>query len=67
LGRHALGSNYFHYVRDPWGSYAEYSSDIDFIPANFDWEAGDHPAEESLYVWGPNPQQDLVFNYERRV
>ena len=24
LGRHVLGSNYFHYVRDPWGSYAEY-------------------------------------------
>ncbi len=21
LGRHVLGSNYFHYVRDPWGSY----------------------------------------------
>ncbi len=27
LGRHVLGSNYFHYVRDPWGSYAEYSCD----------------------------------------
>jgi Glyoxalase/Bleomycin resistance protein/Dioxygenase superfamily len=25
LGRHVLGSNYFHYVRDPWGSYSEYS------------------------------------------
>ena len=32
LGRHVLGSNYFHYVRDPWGSYAEYSFDIDFVP-----------------------------------
>src|SRR6185312_10674000 len=21
LGRHVLGSNYFHYVRDPWGSH----------------------------------------------
>ena len=19
LGRHVLGSNYFHYIRDPWG------------------------------------------------
>ena len=27
-----LGSNYFHYVRDPWGSFAEYSCDIDYIP-----------------------------------
>ena len=32
LGRHVLGSNYFHYVRDPWGSFAEYSCDIDYIP-----------------------------------
>ena len=22
LGRHVLGSNYFHYVRDPWGSFS---------------------------------------------
>ena len=34
VGRHVLGSNYFRYVRDPWGSFAEYSYDIDFIPAD---------------------------------
>ena len=45
LGRHVLGSNYFHYVRDPWGSYAEYSSDIDYIPVDHDWQDADHPAE----------------------
>ena len=55
LGRHVLGSNYFHYVRDPWGSYAEYSSDIDYIPVDHDWESGDHPPEDSFYVWGPTP------------
>jgi hypothetical protein len=33
VGRHVLGSNYFYYVRDPWGSYCEYSYDIDYIPA----------------------------------
>ena len=55
LGRHVLGSNYFHYVRDPWGSYAEYSSDIDYIPVDHDWKAGDHPPEDSFYVWGPAP------------
>ena len=32
VGRHVLGSNYFQYVRDPWGSYSEYSFDIDHIP-----------------------------------
>ena len=64
LGRHVLGSNYFHYVRDPWGSYAEYSSDIDYIPLDHDWKAGDHPPEDSFYVWGPTPPQDFAFNYE---
>ena len=33
VGRHVIGSNYFRYIRDPWGSFAEYSYDIDFIPA----------------------------------
>jgi catechol 2,3-dioxygenase len=64
LGRHVLGSNYFHYVRDPWGSYAEYSSDIDYIPVDHDWKGGDHPAEDSFYVWGPVPPQDFAFNFE---
>ncbi|MCC6889475.1 MAG: VOC family protein [Hyphomicrobiales bacterium] len=64
LGRHVLGSNYFHYVRDPWGSYAEYSSDIDYIPADHDWKAGDHPPEDSFYVWGPEPPPDFAFNHE---
>lgn len=26
LGRHVAGSNFFHYIRDPWGSLAEYFS-----------------------------------------
>jgi catechol 2,3-dioxygenase len=66
LGRHVLGSNYFHYVRDPWGSYAEYSSDIDYIPADHDWQSGDHPPEDSFYVWGPTPPADFSFNHEAR-
>ena len=64
LGRHVLGSNYFHYVRDPWGSYAEYSSDIDYIPVDHDWKAADHPPADSFYVWGPTPPEDFAFNYE---
>ena len=64
LGRHVLGSNYFHYIRDPWGSYAEYSADIDYIPANCDWEAADHAPEDSFYIWGPTPPEDFAFNYE---
>jgi catechol-2,3-dioxygenase len=29
LGRHAIGSNYFWYRRDPAGNFAEYTSDLD--------------------------------------
>lgn len=64
LGRHVLGSNYFHYVRDPWGSYSEYSADIDYIPATCDWESGDYPPEDSLYLWGPDLPEDFVVNHE---
>jgi len=64
LGRHVLGSNYFHYVRDPWGSYSEYSADIDYVPATCDWEGGDQPAEDAFYAWGPNVPEDFVRNYE---
>ena len=64
LGRHMLGSNYFHYVRDPWGSYAEYSADIDYIPVNCDWRAEDHPPHDSFYLWGPVPPEDFAVNHE---
>jgi catechol 2,3-dioxygenase-like lactoylglutathione lyase family enzyme len=64
LGRHVLGSNYFHYVRDPWGSYAEYSCDIDYVSADHDWEGESHGVENSLYLWGPERPLDFAFNYE---
>ncbi len=65
VGRHVLGSNYFRYVRDPWGSYAEYSYDIDFVEAGAEWPAADHPPEDALYVWGPELPSDFVTNYEQ--
>ena len=64
LGRHVIGSNYFYYVQDPWGSFAEYSYDIDFIPATVDWPAADHPPEDSFYVWGPPPPDYFIQNHE---
>jgi catechol 2,3-dioxygenase len=64
LGRHVLGSNYFHYVQDPWGSFAEYSADIDYIPKTRTWEAGHHAPEDSFYLWGPEPPADFIRNYE---
>ncbi|MBR8403876.1 VOC family protein [Burkholderia cenocepacia] len=63
-GRHVLGSNYFHYVEDPWGSFCEYSADIDFVSAGHPWLAGDFPPEESLYLWGPAVPENFVRNTE---
>lgn len=67
VGRHVIGSNYFYYVRDPWGSFAEYSYDIDFIPADIEWKPQDCPAEDSFYVWGPPVPDYFVMNCELPV
>jgi catechol 2,3-dioxygenase-like lactoylglutathione lyase family enzyme len=64
LGRHVLGSNYFHYVQDPWGSFAEYSCDIDYIPATQSWDAKYHAPEDSFFLWGPEPPADFTVNRE---
>jgi catechol 2,3-dioxygenase-like lactoylglutathione lyase family enzyme len=65
VGRHVLGSNFFHYVEDPWGSYCEYSAGIDYVPAGLDWPAADHPPEDSLYVWGPALPPQFITNHEQ--
>ena len=64
FGRHVIGSNFFHYIRDPWNSMAEYFCDIDHIPANMLWEANDWPTESSLYLWGPDVPEDFATNFE---
>jgi catechol 2,3-dioxygenase len=66
-GRHVLGSNYFHYVQDPWGSFCEYSADIDFVSAGQAWPAGDFAPEDSLYLWGPPVPDDFIHNTEAGV
>ncbi|MEJ6011085.1 VOC family protein [Novosphingobium aquae] len=64
VGRHVLGGNYFYYARDPWGSYCEFSADIDYIPADCEWPAAQHAPEDSFYLWGPDVPPDLVTNIE---
>jgi catechol 2,3-dioxygenase-like lactoylglutathione lyase family enzyme len=64
VGRHVLGGNYFYYARDPWGSYCEYSADIDYIPADCDWPSAQHAPEDSFYLWGPDVPPELVSNLE---
>lgn len=64
VGRHVLGSNHFYYAGDPWGSYAEYSANMDFVPKGKTWRAKDHLAEDGFYLWGPKPPEDFGVNYE---
>lgn len=57
-GRHTVGSNMFHYFRDPWGTLAEYFYDVDFIPEGGAWEARTWSKEQGLFLWsndGPPP------------
>lgn len=64
VGQHVLGANYFYYVRDPWGSFSEYSADIDFIPHDVDWPAANHAPEDSMFLWGPDPFPEFIQNTE---
>ena len=47
VGRHALASNLFFYIRDPWGSWVEYYADMDKVSDA--WEPGDW--NELPYIW----------------
>lgn len=66
LGRHVIGSNFFHYLRDPWNGMAEYFWDIDFVPAATTWETRDWGPADGFFLWstGGPPPADFVRNYE---
>jgi hypothetical protein len=60
LGRHTIGSNFFHYNPDPWGSWIEWFSDIDQIRECWspkDWDVPPH-------LWGPPPPPEFLDNKE---
>ncbi len=54
LGRHHIGSNFFWYLKDPAGNFAEYSSDIDVIVDDELWEPQVWSGMKSLMAWGPD-------------
>jgi catechol 2,3-dioxygenase-like lactoylglutathione lyase family enzyme len=67
VGRHIYGSNYFHYVRDPWMGLNELFWDMDFIPEGSPWQV-EVPEEgpDALYQWATMPPpEDFLKNYER--
>jgi catechol 2,3-dioxygenase-like lactoylglutathione lyase family enzyme len=64
LGRHALGSNFFWYIRDPHDGLCEYFADIDYIADDDAWEPRDWPMEVGFYLWGPSPPEEFGMNFE---
>ena len=65
FGRHTIGSNFFHYIQDPWGSWFEYYSDMDHIDDHALWTPTNYAMEDSLASWGPEVPHDFVHNYEK--
>jgi catechol 2,3-dioxygenase-like lactoylglutathione lyase family enzyme len=69
LGRHGAGSNYFHYIRDPWNSMIEYFWDIDVIPEGADWTPMGSTENEVRAVleavWSGMPApKEFIMNFE---
>jgi catechol 2,3-dioxygenase-like lactoylglutathione lyase family enzyme len=68
LGRHHIGSNFFWYLRDPCGNFAEYYSDLDCIlddqlwdPTIFEsWNPASFSGRVGLYNWGPPPPPSFL-------
>ena len=64
MGRHTIGSNFFHYIQDPWGSWFEYYADMDYIDDYALWTPTNYAMEDSLASWAPAVPADFVHNYE---
>lgn len=54
------GSNLFHYIRDPWGSWIEYSADMDRITEA--WQANEWDIPPA--VWCPMPPDTFLTDLE---
>ncbi|MEM9518038.1 MAG: VOC family protein [Actinomycetota bacterium] len=53
VGRHAIGSNWFWYLREPGGTFVEYTADIDRITAQDLYQPKEWSGHEFLYSFGP--------------
>jgi catechol 2,3-dioxygenase-like lactoylglutathione lyase family enzyme len=60
LGRHAVGSNFFWYLKDPAGNFSEYSSDIDCIVDDALWKPEVWEGARAMYEWGPPPPPSFL-------
>jgi len=64
FGRHTIGSNFFQYVQDPWGSWFEYYSDMDYIDDYALWQHTNYAMEDAMASWAPPTPADFVYNYQ---
>jgi catechol 2,3-dioxygenase-like lactoylglutathione lyase family enzyme len=53
IGRHAIGSNWFWYLRDPAGNFVEYAADVDRITSQDLYVPKAWAGKEYLYAYGP--------------
>lgn len=60
VGRHAIGSNWFWYLREPGGTYVEYTADIDRISEQDRYRPKDWQGHEFLYAFGPPPPPEFL-------
>ena len=60
LGRHGIGSNYFWYLRDPSGTFAEYTSDLDVIADEGAWKVAASGEVHPLAAWGPPVPREFL-------
>ncbi len=60
LGRHGIGSNYFWYLRDPGGAFAEYTSDLDVITEDEVWKVAASVPVHPLAAWGPPVPRSFI-------
>jgi catechol 2,3-dioxygenase-like lactoylglutathione lyase family enzyme len=60
LGRHGIGSNFFWYLRDPAGNFAEYTSDLDVIADAEAWARAARVPAHPLAVWGPPVPREFL-------
>jgi catechol 2,3-dioxygenase-like lactoylglutathione lyase family enzyme len=60
LGRHAIGSNYFWYLRDPAGNFAEYTSDLDVIADEEAWKVAASLPAAGLAAWAPPVPREFL-------
>ncbi|MFZ6005424.1 MAG: VOC family protein [Actinomycetota bacterium] len=60
LGRHYIGSNWFWYLRDPAGSFAEYYADLDIITDDDAWSGMSVADKRALFAWAPPVPDDFL-------